>query len=103
VTNVPGPQFPLYTQGRPLLDLFPMAPLSSNQALNVAVMSYNGQLGFGLLGDYDVLPDLGVIAEGLEKSIGELLQAAEEVAARQQSNGGKKTDKLEVGKPRSTP
>jgi diacylglycerol O-acyltransferase len=99
VTNVPGPQFPLFTQGRPLVDLFPMAPLASNQALNVAVMSYNGQFGFGLLGDYDAIPDLGVIAEGLEKSIAELLHAAEEVAARQQSNGGKKTTELQVGAP----
>jgi diacylglycerol O-acyltransferase / wax synthase len=97
VTNVPGPQFPLFTQGHALVDLFPIAPLASNQALNVAVMSYNGQFGFGLLGDYDAIPDLGVIAEGLEKSIQELLQAAEEVAARQQTNGGKKTTELQVG------
>jgi hypothetical protein len=80
VTNVPGPQFPLYSRGHALLDLFPMAPLASNQALNFAVMSYNGQFGFGLLADYDAIPDLGVVAEGLEKSIGELLQAAEAAA-----------------------
>ncbi|MGH2758554.1 MAG: WS/DGAT/MGAT family O-acyltransferase [Actinomycetota bacterium] len=78
VTNVPGPQFPLYSRGHELVDLFPMAPLAANQALNFAVMSYNGQFGFGLVADYDAIPDLGVIAEGLEKSIGELMQAAEE-------------------------
>lgn len=77
VTNVPGPQFPLYSRGHTMLDLFPMAPLAANQALNFAVMSYNGQFGFGLLADYDAIPDLGVVAEGLEKSIGELMQAAE--------------------------
>jgi hypothetical protein len=82
VTNVPGPQLPLYSQGHILDDLFPMAPLGANQALNVAVMSYNGKLGFGLLADYDAVPDLGIIAEGLEKSISELLQAAEELQSR---------------------
>jgi diacylglycerol O-acyltransferase / wax synthase len=97
VTNVPGPQFPLYSQGHRLLDLFPMAPLGSNQALNVAVMSYNGQLGFGLLADYDAIPDLSVFADGLEKSIAELLQAADAVAARAESNGRKaKSDELQV-------
>jgi WS/DGAT/MGAT family acyltransferase len=80
VTNVPGPQFTLYSRGHKLLDLFPMAPLSANQALNFAVMSYNGQFGFGLIADYDALPDLGVVAEGLEKSIAELMQASEEAA-----------------------
>jgi len=92
VTNVPGPQFPLYTQGHKLIDLFPMAPLGANQALNIAVMSYDGQLGFGLVADFDAIPDLGVIAEGLEKSIAELLQAAEEVSARAESNGSNERD-----------
>ncbi len=58
VTNVPGPQFPLYLLGRELLDLYPVVPLAQKQALGIAVMSYNGQLGFGLLGDYDALPDM---------------------------------------------
>jgi diacylglycerol O-acyltransferase len=89
VTNVPGPQLPLYSQGHKLLDLFPMAPLGSNQALNVAVMSYNGQLGFGLLADYDAVPDLSVFADGLEKAIAELMQAADGVAARAEGNGAK--------------
>ena len=97
VTNVPGPQFPLYSQGHKLIDLFPMAPLGSNQALNVAVMSYNGQLGFGLLADYDAIPDLGVIAEGLEKSISELLEAAEVTEARMRRNGSSTRTEVSVG------
>jgi WS/DGAT/MGAT family acyltransferase len=96
VTNVPGPQLQLYSQGHKLLDLFPMAPLGSNQALNVAVMSYNGQLGFGLLADYDALPDLAVFAEGLEKSIAELMEAAEVTQARTQGNGSSSHKKQEV-------
>ena len=55
VTNVPGPQFPLYVLGRELEDLFPVAFLPENQSLAVAVMSYNGRMDFGLLGDYDAL------------------------------------------------
>ncbi len=103
VTNVPGPQFPLYTQGHKLLDLFPMAPLGANQALNVAAMSYDGQLFFGLLADYDAIPDLSVFADGLEKSIAELLQAADAVAARAESNGRKaKKDELQVASAAST-
>ena len=58
VTNVPGPQFPLYLLGRRLQVLYPVVPLAQRQALGIAVMSYDGHLGFGLLGDYDALPDL---------------------------------------------
>ena len=55
VTNVPGPQFPLYVLGRELEDLFPVAFLPENQSLAVAIMSYNGRMDFGLLGDYDAM------------------------------------------------
>jgi hypothetical protein len=58
VTNVPGPQFPLFVLGRRMLHLYPVVPLSLNQALGVAIMSYDGTLGFGLLGDYDAVADL---------------------------------------------
>ena len=53
VTNVPGPQFPLYLLGRRLQVLYPVVPLARRQALGIAVMSYDGHLGFGLLADYD--------------------------------------------------
>jgi WS/DGAT/MGAT family acyltransferase len=76
VTNVPGPQFPLYVRGRELLDVFPMAFLPKNHALAVAIMSYNGRMNFGLLGDYDALPDIDVIGEGVEASLAELLALA---------------------------
>ena len=62
VTNVPGPQIPLYVLGRELLDVFPLAPLAKRQAVCIAIMSYNGKLNFGLLGDFDAMPDLEVIA-----------------------------------------
>jgi diacylglycerol O-acyltransferase / wax synthase len=75
-TNVPGPQFPLYVLGRELQDLFPIAFLPEKHALAIAIMSYNGRMNFGLLADYDALPDLDVILEGLDESREELLAAA---------------------------
>lgn len=76
VTNVPGPQFPLYMLGRQLDAMFPMVPLAENQALGIAIMSYNGQLNFGLNADYDALGDLEALADELRASIEELVAAA---------------------------
>ena len=76
VTNVPGPQFPLYVLGRRLQVLYPVVPLARRQALGIAVMSYDGHLGFGLLGDFDALPKLETIAADLKWSIGALARAA---------------------------
>ncbi len=76
VTNIPGPQFPLYVLGRQLEDLFPVAFLPSHQALAVAIMSYNGGIDFGLLADYDAIADLDVIVSGLDESLEGLLAAA---------------------------
>ena len=78
VTNVPGPQFPLYLLGREMQELVPIAFLPENHALAVAVMSYNGKVDFGLLADYDAMPDLEVFAELLAESLDELLGAARE-------------------------
>src|SRR5436190_3441917 len=76
VTNVPGPQFPLYVQGRELLDVFPMVPLALNQRLGLALMSYNGALNFGLIGDYDTMADLEDFAHHLAGSLDELAETA---------------------------
>ncbi|MCW2951281.1 MAG: acyltransferase [Conexibacter sp.] len=81
-TNVPGPQFPLYVLGRQLLDLFPIAFLPKNHGLAIAIMSYNGGVNFGLLGDYDALPDLDLISEGIEDGLAELRRIARAREAR---------------------
>ncbi len=78
VTNVPGPQFPLYMLGRQLEAMYPMVPLAENTALGIAIMSYDGQLNFGLNADYDALPDLEALADELRASIEELVAAAGE-------------------------
>jgi diacylglycerol O-acyltransferase / wax synthase len=72
VTNVPGPQFPLYLLGRKLEAIFPMVPLAQRQAVCFGIMSYNGQVNFGLIGDYDAIADLEALGSDLEASLAEL-------------------------------
>ncbi|HYI37336.1 MAG TPA: WS/DGAT domain-containing protein, partial [Thermoleophilaceae bacterium] len=76
VTNVPGPQFPLYLMGREMLQIVPVAFLPQDHALAIAAMSYNGKLDLGLLGDYDAMPDLERVAAYFEESLAELVEAA---------------------------
>jgi len=78
VTNVPGPQFPLYLMGREMRQIVPVAFLPDHHALAIAAMSYNGKLTFGLLGDYDAMPDLDRLAHFFEESLAELVDAADE-------------------------
>jgi diacylglycerol O-acyltransferase / wax synthase len=87
VTNVPGPQFPLYVLGRRLRDLFPVAFLPQKHALAVAIMSYDGGMDFGLLGDYDAMPDLERLGEMLSESLDELLAAAADATGAPGTNG----------------
>jgi diacylglycerol O-acyltransferase len=106
VTNIPGPQFSLYVLGRRLEDLFPVAFLPRNHALAVAIMSYDGGIDYGLLGDYDALPDIDTIAAGIRESLDELLEAARDKASRRKpaaangkGDGAAKSE--EEGKPAS--
>jgi len=97
VTNVPGPQFPLYLLGRRLEDLFPVAFLPKRHALAVAVVSYDGGMDFGLLGDYDAMPDLEQLAEMFDASLAELLAAAGEPA-----RNGKLSSRARTSRPRTS-
>jgi WS/DGAT/MGAT family acyltransferase len=76
VTNVPGPQFPLFLLGRQLDEMIPIAFLAPNQALAIAIFSYNGKVRIGLIGDYDEMTDLEDLAEYVRDSTAELLAAA---------------------------
>jgi WS/DGAT/MGAT family acyltransferase len=80
VTNVPGPQAPLYLLGRRLRAAYPLVPLAANTAFGIAALSYDGKLGFGLNADYDALPDLEELAADLDRSIGEIVQATASAA-----------------------
>ncbi len=76
VTNIPGPQFPLYVQGAKMTSVFPIAFLPKDHALAIAIMSYDGQMNFGLLGDYDAMPDLSAFGDAIEACLAELVSLA---------------------------
>jgi len=76
VTNVPGPQYPLYLLGRRMVATEPMVPLAENLALGVAIMSYDGKLFFGLNGDYEAMADIAYLASDLRGAIATLAEAA---------------------------
>ncbi len=88
VTNIPGPQVPLYVLGRQLEDLYPVAFLPENHALAIAIMSYNGGIDFGLLGDYDAMPDIDVVAEGIAASLAELVNVARQRSGAEVGGAG---------------
>jgi diacylglycerol O-acyltransferase len=71
-TNVPGPQFPLYAAGRRCLEMYPYVPIGVQMRVAVAIFSYAGTVGFGITGDADTTPDLGVVATGIESAMREL-------------------------------
>jgi WS/DGAT/MGAT family acyltransferase len=76
VTNIPGPQFPLYVAGRKMHSVFPIAFLPKDHALAIAIMSYDGHMNFGLLGDYDAMYDLDELAKAIEDALAELVASA---------------------------
>jgi diacylglycerol O-acyltransferase len=87
VTNVPGPQVPLYLLGRRLRAFYPQVPLALNTALGIAVMSYDAGLFFGLLGDFDAMADLDRVASDLTAAVAELAVAAGVTAAGRRRAG----------------
>jgi diacylglycerol O-acyltransferase / wax synthase len=74
-TNVPGPQHPMYLVGRRMLEYFPFVPLAGHVRIGVAIVSYDGTLNFGVTGDYETAPDIGVLAAGIEAGLAELMPA----------------------------
>jgi diacylglycerol O-acyltransferase / wax synthase len=73
VSNVPGPQFPLYMAGAKLEANYPVSVITDGMGLNITVMSYNGDLDFGLVGDRDQIPDLWCMIDWLREGLDELL------------------------------
>ncbi len=72
VTNVPGPQFPLFLLGARLLELYPYVPLLENTAIAIALFSYDGQLFWGIGGDWHEVPDLHDLTEAVQTEIATL-------------------------------
>jgi diacylglycerol O-acyltransferase len=77
VTNVPGPQVLIYLLGRQLEELAPLAFLAPEHTLAIAIVSYNGQVTYGLLADADAVPDLPELADHLEQELAALVAAAD--------------------------
>jgi hypothetical protein len=77
VTNVPGPQFPLYMQGARLLEMYPQVPLLHNMGLGIALFSYDGRLCWGFNADRDLVPDLSVFRKAVEASFERLCGLAD--------------------------
>ncbi|MGW5382173.1 wax ester/triacylglycerol synthase family O-acyltransferase [Nocardia sp. NPDC003963] len=75
-TNVPGPEHALALQGREVLELWPAAPIAMRLRTAVAVLSYHEHLVFGITGDFDSTPDIGALAAGIEREVGELAARA---------------------------
>jgi diacylglycerol O-acyltransferase len=76
VTNVPGPQFPLYAAGARMLSIYPVVPLAKGQAVSIGLTSYDGGVYYGLNADRDAMPDVDVLASCLEESLAELGEGA---------------------------
>jgi diacylglycerol O-acyltransferase len=77
VTNVPGPQLPLYAAGARMTEMFPILPLDEGQALSIALTSYDGGVYYGINGDRDAMRDVGVLADLIEESLAELVGAVD--------------------------
>jgi hypothetical protein len=97
ITNVPGPQVPLYLLGRQLETVAPVAFLPMGHALSIAVFSYHGSFSFGLLGDYDRMDDLDAVADGLEESMAELQHMAAAGADRREPHAPTGSDARRPG------
>ena len=74
ITNVPGPQDPVYMAGEPVAEVYPCIPLSGNRAVSIGVTSYRGRVFFGLVADRDAVPDADVLAQCIEEALTELVE-----------------------------
>jgi diacylglycerol O-acyltransferase / wax synthase len=72
ITNVPGPQIPLFALGAQLREVHPIVPLAAQHAVGIAIFSYNGRVSFGVIADSESTPDIAVLTEGIEEGIDEL-------------------------------
>jgi len=89
VTNVPGPQFPMYMLGSRLLETFPHVPLIDNLGLGIALLSYDGKLCWGFNADYDLVPDLAAYVKATRESFEELQTLAQRAQAGAPAGGNR--------------
>jgi hypothetical protein len=82
VSNVPGPQIPLYMAGARLEQQYPISVITDGMGLNITVMSYLGQMDFGIVADREQMPDVWSLTEWLRESLEELKPPVKQPAAR---------------------
>ena len=82
VTNVPGPQVPMYLLGARMLEAYPHVPLADRLGLGIALLSYDGRIGWGFNADYDAVPDLDRFVDDVRSAFAEMRVSAAAVAAR---------------------
>ncbi|MCW2747215.1 MAG: wax ester/triacylglycerol synthase family O-acyltransferase [Nocardioidaceae bacterium] len=75
ITNVPGPQEPVYMAGQQLEEVYPCLPLSEGRALSIGVTSYHGKVFFGIVADREAIPDADVLAQCIEEALTELVES----------------------------
>jgi WS/DGAT/MGAT family acyltransferase len=88
ISNVPGPNFPLYNAGSRMVAIYPMGPVVDGVALNMTVMSYLGSMYFGLVAGREAVPDLDDLALGVPEALDQLVKAAGQVSAARADAGG---------------
>lgn len=74
ITNVPGPQMTLYAFGSPLRRVLGLVPLAAEHAVAIAILSYDGKVTFGIIADHETVPDVAIVADGIEATLAELLE-----------------------------
>src|SRR4051794_15695513 len=82
ISNVPGPQFPLYLAGARLVANYPVSVITDGMGLNITVMSYDGHLDVGIVADREQMPDVALLMGWLEESLAELMAGAPKAPAR---------------------
>lgn len=97
ITNVPGPQFPLYAAGARMVETYPVQPLLPGQTLAIGVTSYDGAVHYGITGDLDATPDLALLGQCLTEALEELVDSS---GARQRAPRGRR--KIEAPTPEPT-
>lgn len=80
-TNVPGPQTPLFLLGHAMLEMFPYIPLALDVRITIGIVSYDGHITYGVTGDADNVPDLGVLCDGIDAATEELVTAGRAAGA----------------------
>ncbi len=100
-TNVPGPQQPVQTLGRRMLESYPFIPVVGSIRIVVGIFSYDGGLYFGVTGDYDGAPDIDVLTTGIERGMADLMAIADPPSAPRKAKAKAKTKAKAKAKPKA--